>query len=203
MAHALTARPRGTWSARLRGAVRLALFQALSVLALLLAHATASAQQGGSSIEEVEAAYLHRFAGYIDWPPRVFSSPQAPLVVGVAGSERVYVQLAKLSSGRPVQGRPVQVVRLLQPQEAAQVHLAFIGPDAWSVVPAWLKAAEGLPVAVVTDAPHGSDLGALLTFVNVDNRVRFEASMPAAERAGLQLSSRLLAVAKRVVGAPP
>jgi len=201
MAHALTGR-RGAWSLRLHAGVRLALVQAVSVLALLFAHATASAQQG-SSIEEVEAAYLHRFAGYIEWPPQAFPSAQAPFVVGVAGSEKVYAELARLSSGRPVQGRPVQVRRLLRPQEVAAVHLAFIGPEAWSVVPAWLNAAEGLPVAVVTDAPRGSDLGALLTFVNVDNRLRFEASMPAAERAGLQLSSRLLAVAKRVVGGPP
>ena len=62
-----------------------------------------------------------------------------------------------------------------------------------------MPALAGRPILAVTDAPTGLADGGALNFVPVQGRVRFEASLPAAERAGLRLSSRLLAVAERVV----
>jgi hypothetical protein len=54
------------------------------------------------------------------------------------------------------------------------------------------------PVLVVTDAPDGLDQGAMINFQLADDRLRFEVSVPASQRAGLSLSSRLLAAAMRV-----
>jgi len=48
---------------------------------------------------------------------------------------------------------------------------------------------------VVTDAPGALKDGAMINFQVVDERVRFEISLTAAERAGLELSSRLLSAA--------
>ena len=53
-------------------------------------------------------------------------------------------------------------------------------------------------VLVVTETPGGLDQGAILNFLLVDGRVRFEVALDNAERAGLKLSSRLLAVAQNV-----
>ena len=46
--------------------------------------------------------------------------------------------------------------------------------------------------------PGAIDVGSVINFVLVDNRVRFEISVGNAERHGLKVSSRLLAVAQRV-----
>ncbi|MDQ6680523.1 MAG: YfiR family protein [Pseudomonadota bacterium] len=173
------------------------------VLLLVLFIASAGAQPLGASIDEVKAAYIHKFAGYIDWPPRTFADPTSPIVVGVVGANAVFDELTRIAVGRPVQGRPVQVRRLSSTGEAAAVHVLFIGQDVWRDAPAWLAAIKGRPVALITDAPHGAEFGAVLTFVQSNNRLRFEASLPAAEQAGVRLSSRLLAVAERVVGASP
>lgn len=43
--------------------------------------------------------------------------------------------------------------------------------------------------------------GGIINFVKEDNRVRFEVNVSAAERAGLKISSRLLALA-RIVRSP-
>jgi hypothetical protein len=42
------------------------------------------------------------------------------------------------------------------------------------------------------------DAGGIINFVTVDNRIRFEISVGNADRQGLKVSSRLLAVAQRV-----
>jgi hypothetical protein len=148
----------------------------------------------------VKAAYLHKFAGYVDWPPSAFPDAQAPIVLGVAGSERIYAELARVALGRPVQGRPVSVRRVTQPDQVNLCHVLFVSRELWKDPGPWLAAARDRPVALVTDAQRGTETGAILTFVEVQNRVRFEASLPAAERAGLKLSARLLAVAEKVAG---
>jgi hypothetical protein len=177
----------------------------LAAFTLLGAMCTAGvrAQPGRATVDEVKAAYIHKFVGYVGWPPTAFADAAAPCIVGVAGSDVVYAELVQVAAGRPVQGRAVQVRLLTRPEQAAGVHMLFIGRDAWHDARHWIAAVKGRPVAVVTDAPNGSALGAALTFVQVNDRLRFEASVRAAEQAGLRLSSRLLAVAQRVVDAAP
>jgi hypothetical protein len=195
---------RGTLPGLLR--FRAAGFLARLAAVILLGTACTSglrAQPGRATGDEVKAAYIHKFAGYVDWPPGAFADAAAPCVVGVVGSDVVYAELLHVAAGRPVQGRTVQVRLLTRPEQAAGVHMLFIGHDAWPVARSWIAAVKGRPVVVVTDAPNGSAMGAALTFVQVNDRLRFEASVRAAEQAGLRLSSRLLAVAQRVVDSPP
>jgi hypothetical protein len=171
----------------------------LVVVAMLLV--AGAAAQPVASAEEVQAAYLHRFAGFVEWPPRAFGSALAPIVVGVAGSEPVFQALSTLAAGRPVQGRTLEVKRVLKPDPGAKLHLVFVGKDAWRDLPAWTAAANEHALLVTTDAPNGVDRGAALAFVRSGPQVRFEASLAAADKAGVRMSARLLGVAERVVGA--
>jgi hypothetical protein len=56
------------------------------------------------------------------------------------------------------------------------------------------------PVLLVTDSEEGLELGSVLSFVTVENRVRFEVSLTAADKSRFRISSELLAVAARVRG---
>jgi hypothetical protein len=51
---------------------------------------------------------------------------------------------------------------------------------------------------VVTECDNGLQLGSVINFRIVDERVRFDVALDAAERNGIKLSSRLLTVANRV-----
>ena len=53
---------------------------------------------------------------------------------------------------------------------------------------------------MVTDSEEGLELGSVLNFVIVENRVRFEVSLTAADKSRFRISSELLAVAARVRG---
>jgi hypothetical protein len=55
----------------------------------------------------------------------------------------------------------------------------------------------------VTESHGALAQGSMINFVLVDRRVRFEVALDAAEKNGLRLSSRLLAVAQQVrTGSP-
>jgi YfiR/HmsC-like len=163
--------------------------------------AVATAQPAGPTADEVKAAYLHKIPGYVVWPDSALPSPTSTLVIGVLGAERVYNELARLAAGRPVQGRNVSVQRLARADE--NVHVLFIGNDAPEGVAKALAAVAGSPVVTVTEKDRGIEPGAVLNFVSIGGRVRFEVSLAAAERAGVRLSSRMLAVAERVIGGAP
>jgi hypothetical protein len=65
-----------------------------------------------------------------------------------------------------------------------------------------LRPARLLPILTVTESPAALDAGSIINFMIEQERVRFEISLPAAERSGLRVSSRLLAVARRVTRLP-
>src|SRR5690606_40391748 len=76
-------------------------------------------------------------------------------------------------------------------------EVLFIGPSENWRLEQLVGAIDG-PTLIVTDAPDGLSAGSMINFQLVDQRVRFEIALPAAEAAGLSLSSRLLSAALRV-----
>jgi hypothetical protein len=173
-------------------------------LVALLGAPTANAQpMPVPTAEDVEAAYLQKFVGYVDWPASAFDGPDSPIVIGVVGSDHVYDLLVSAAKTRTVGGRRVDVRRLDKPSQSSSAHLIFVGRDAWNSLEAWTGSAKGHPVVVATDAARGCERGAALAFVMADQRIRFDASPAAAESSGVKLSARLLAVAERVVGPVP
>lgn len=184
----------GVWRAARRLAIALCIAAGAAAM-------PASAQSAAASADEVKAAYLYRFIGYVDWPPRVFTSAHSPIVIGVVGADAVLADLGGLVRGRTAEGRPVVVQELLPGAPLEGTHLLFISKDI--IAPrSWLQHARQNSVLVVTESPQGLAGGGVLNFVLAEHRVRFEASLPAAEQSGLKLSSRLLAVASRVVTDP-
>lgn len=151
------------------------------------------------SIDEAKAGYLHRFGGFVEWPATSFTSADAPLVVGIVGAPNLHKELAQVVAGRLVQNRAMQVVELAEPRQGTTVHILMLGRGASKRAAEWVAAVKGQPVLVITDLAQGLERGAALSFIESDGRLRFEASVPAAEAAGLKLSSRLLPLAERVV----
>jgi hypothetical protein len=176
-----------------------ALRSATAAFAGMLLACAATAQLPPQPTEAaVKAAYVYRFLAHVDWPPQALGDPSDPLVIGVAGGDDVGDELERVVAGRQVAGHPVQVRRLAGDEAAEPVHVMFVGRGVRQ--PSRLiQRLQGRPVLVVTDGGAGLDAGAMLHFVPVDGRVRFEASPAAAERSGIRLGARLLALAERVV----
>ena len=151
--------------------------------------------------EAVKAAFLYRFGEYIEWPAE---ERPGPVIIAVLGAPAVAAELRRILPGRSLQGRPVVVQELMKVEQLAEADVLFIGPETQVALKRTISAAAHgpRPLLIVTDAPDGLDAGAAINFVTRDSRIRFEVSPPAAAAEGVKLSSRLLAVAVRVTGAP-
>lgn len=163
---------------------------------LILCAPMAGAQNNAITAEAVKAAYLYNFGSYVEWPEDAL--PGDDVTIGVVGADTVVRELRTLLPGRTIQDRQVRL-REVQPSSPLRgVHILYIGNVAPELLEKLVEAARQHSVLVITDVPDGIQRGGMINFVMQDRRVRFEISRGAAERAGLKLSSRLLAVALRV-----
>ena len=166
--------------------------------------ATGVQAQTPATQEAVEAAYLHKFPGFVEWPADAFKTPTRRAGgVGLVGAPRVLEELTRLARGRLVLGRPVEARAVVGTGLPRDMQVLFISKDAPVDVPALIDEAQRAHMLVVTGLPEGLRAGAAIDFVQVDGRLRFEASPPAARRADLKLSSNLLSVAAKVVDETP
>ncbi|WP_162253045.1 YfiR family protein [Duganella sp. Root1480D1] len=150
-------------------------------------------QQGGTTPvleRSVKAAFLYKFLGYMEFP----ADPGPTLVVGVLGAEDVAAELAQITNGRNVGNRSISVRKLGEGDTLTGLNLLFIGGDA-ALPEAAQRTAEKNGTVIVTERDGGLQNGSVINFRLVDERVRFEVSLPAAERCNVRLSSRLLSVA--------
>jgi len=166
----------------------------LAALWPLLAHA-----QSNATLErQVKAAYLYKFAGFVEWPEGSFSRPDAPVVIGVAGADALAEQLEQTVAGHMANGRPLQVRRIKRGDSLAGLHMLFISAQDKALAQELLAASRGQPVLTVTDADDTFGLGSMINFVIADERLRFEVSLKNALAARLKISARMLSAAYRV-----
>lgn len=174
----------------LRSRLRLWLLALAALLPWAAAHGQASVTP-----DEVKAAFLFRFAGFVEWPAQARAGE--PLVIGVLDAGEVEAELRRYAELRR-SGDRMPVVRSIEaPSDLAGVHILFIGSRDPVRLSRWIAAARPLPILVVTDVPEGLERGGMINFITTD-RVQFEAAADAAARAGLRLNPRLLSVAARV-----
>ena len=183
-----------------RSARRFGLAWLLLVTVLFSAHGE---EAPTASEAQIKAAYLYKFPSFVDWPSSSFAGDASPMVIGVTGADAVYQELTRLATGHVLQGRPIEVRRVSLPWSGPPVHLLYIGPESRGETAAFLTQTAGRSVLIVTDNPAVTPAGAVLNLVEVEGRIRFEASLAAAATNRLKLSSRLLNVAVRVTDKLP
>ena len=162
--------------------------------------AAAQLHAAAFSADAVKAAFLFRFASYVQWPDDAPATGR--FVIGVLGADPVAEQLAQLLPGMNVRGLPAEVRRVTKSADLDGVHILYIGPgNAATTRPLRARAAT-LPILMVTDRDDGFAGGGVINFLEANRNVRFEVSLIAADRARLNIDSALLAVAARVERRP-
>jgi len=161
--------------------------------------ADAQAAEDAETLEQrVKAAYLYKFAGYVEWPAKSFARPETPVVIGVMGDEPLATELTQAVTGRTVNDRLVTVKRLKAGDSLAGIHVLFVGKAESTRLNQLAQSAQPRSILTVTESDGALAHGSVINFVLTDGRVRFEIALDSAEKSGLKLSSRLLAVAQQV-----
>lgn len=177
-------------------AARPARWMALCLLIAGVVHgqATAWAADRPNAERATKAAYLYRFAAFVEWPDTAFARTDSPLLIGIAGDDALAALVEQSVAGRSVRGHPLAVRRLDAGADTAELHILYVAGDDAALM---LPAAHARPVLTVCDLPPGQPApeGCIVGFVQVGEHLRFHVAREEAAVAGLRISARLLAVA--------
>jgi YfiR/HmsC-like len=165
--------------------------------ALTAASAPVSAADAYSA-DAVKAAFLYRFTSYIEWPSAAVEGPQ--FTIEVLGADGVATELQSLLASHTVKNLPVRVLSIKDPRELGDAQILYIGPGFRGDLHRVIGTLSAQPILTVTDSQRGLESGSTINFLPVEQRVRFEVSISAAERSGLSIGSEMLSVAARVSG---
>lgn len=149
---------------------------------------------------EVKAAYLLNFTRYVEWPAEAFASAGAPVVIGVLGQDPFGPVLEQTLARRTIQGRRIELRVLDGVADAEGCHAVFVSWEEYRHDPGLIERLSRPGLLTVGERDEFVQRGGVLSFVLVGQTVRFAVNLGAGERAGLRISSRLLALATAVYG---
>lgn len=165
----------------------------LSVVLSALLATTASLAQ--SSLEyAVKAAYLAKFAPFIEWPESAFAGPAAPLTICILGPDPFGPEFDKAIAGQKDGDHPLVARRMTALDPAVTCQILFSKDEA--LAEQALAEMKTRPVVTVTDS--GLRAHGMISFLVIDNHVRFDVDEAAAVSVNIDISSKLLGLAHAV-----
>ncbi len=176
--------------------------QGLALLIAACAVAIAYAQTPAELSEyDLKTAFLYQFTLYVEWPAERLGATNEPLVFGVVGADEMANNLQQLTASN-VQGHPIEVRELAPGADVSDLHVLFVTKEQEANSAGMLRAAVANSVLAVTENASGLPQNSVINFALVDGKVRFDVSLTNAQTADLEISSRLLQIARSVAGQP-
>jgi hypothetical protein len=149
---------------------------------------------------QVKAAFLYNFAKFVEWSPEAFSNGSAVFVVGVLGDDPFGNVLDQGFNGKSINGRHLTIKRLKWGQNLKDCHLLFICSSEKKRLAQIMESLRGAGIVTVSELHNFCQQGGMIGFILEDDKVRFVINTDVAEQAQLRISSKLLSLAKTVLG---
>jgi hypothetical protein len=141
--------------------------------------------------EELKAQIVFRSLLFVEWPGT--SLPQGQALQLCLADEGPLATALEGLAGRRINGHALEL-RRVRGEQFGGCHVALVGAG----FDALRAAVADKPVLLVTEAPAMLNLGAMLSLQIEDGRVVFDIGLESARRAGLEISTKLLRLARYV-----
>jgi len=150
----------------------------------------------GTSVElNIKAAYLFNFGRYVAWPQQT-----GDVVIGVLSRHPIVEVLEKAVSGKTINGRTYRVKVFASAEQIDRCDILFLPRAGALHGQSVLAGVAGRPILTVSDVESFSNDGGMIEFLLIDDTLKFDINLAAAEKSGLKISSELLRVAHDLKG---
>lgn len=169
------------------------------LIAIALPFLAASPAYAQASEDLVKAAFLPKFARYIELPASAKPADGQPFYLCLIGRDPFRALVDKAAGSEVIDGHPVAVRRFVNTDNAAVAgcNIAFVSGATDAATLQMLAVLRRQPTLTITDARWGKARG-MVHFAVIDGRVRFHIDQATASGRGVTISSRLLALAVEV-----
>lgn len=145
---------------------------------------------------QVKAAFLLNFTKFVEWPPVAFADEHSPLAICILGEDPFGDALNEIVKGEAVNGREIVVSRIARPPAPKACQVMFVARAEKDVRKMLGELGPG--VLTVGEGERFLQDGGVVAFVIENRRVRFDIDQRAAAKGMLNISSRLMNVARSV-----
>jgi hypothetical protein len=166
----------------------------------LLASAVTMAQ--GAVEPALKAAYLYNFVKFTEWRAEAVPS-DASIRLCVLGDEAVETALEQTVKNRQVGGRSFTVMRVNVDDALSSCRVLYVTGLDRRRLAQLLERIKAAPVFTVSDLDGFAAFGGVGQLFVENGKMKFALNPTSAQRAGLRLSSKLLALAKIVKDESP
>jgi hypothetical protein len=166
------------------------------LLLLLLFSTTIDAQKQSATAIKIKSVFLFNFTRFIDWPASSFSSPGAPFVIAIAGDNPFGKYIEETVVGESVGTHPIIVNYVNNENDLLNCHLLYLNYPESARNRQALNSLENRSILTVGESSEFSRWGGIVRFYTEQNKIRLEINTEAAKEAQLNISSKLLSVAK-------
>lgn len=168
---------------------------ALLMGALAVLHPAPTGDLNGSVELRIKAAYLFNFGRYVSWPQQT-----GDVVIGVLGHDPIVDVLEKTIAGKTINGRSYRVKVFPSAEQIDRCDILFLPRSEARRETSFRAAVSGKPILTVSDRENFATEGGMVEFLLIDDTLKFDINIAAADKSGLKISSELLRVAHDVKG---
>jgi hypothetical protein len=146
---------------------------------------------------EVKAGYIYNFAKFVDWPEQVFQSENSPFIIGIYGEDPFEDALDQVLKGRKILKRNWIIKYYNSPEEVDKCHILIVSNiTKYDMVTLFEKIGKEPILTIGDNVEEFCENGGIINFTGRYSRHRFQINNISAARAGIMVSSKLLALAK-------
>lgn len=165
-------------------------------LILVLWLSTSSSALAGVAEEyRVKAAFFYHFARFIEWPAETFNSGDDPFRVCIVGQNPFQGQLEKMLADKSVHNHSFRIISDPSDSDLGTCHVVFIGKSSSGRSGVIANLLQNQAVLTIGESADFIQQGGMIRLFLDKSKVRFGINPKAAERAHLEISSKLLRLA--------
>lgn len=140
---------------------------------------------------EFKAALLIKLIRFVVWPDAAFSTPDAPLHIGVLGTHPFGKYLDRIAEGKSLEKHPFQIRYAANAEELVACHFVFVCRDRRPAMDEINKVFLGKPILLVGEEDRFANIGGMINVVVREQKPFLQINARAAELAGLRFRGQL------------
>jgi hypothetical protein len=147
---------------------------------------------------KLKAAMLYNLTLFVEWPGSAYPDRRSPIFLCILGQDPFGSSLTSTIPRETNNGRPVLIRHLQSDKETRGCHILYISSSERKTAARIFSTLDGSGILTVGEMTQFAARGGMIQFSLEDQHVRFDINLDAASRAGLKISSKLLALAQIV-----
>lgn len=144
---------------------------------------------------EVKAALVFKIPIYVRWPESAMNDDVESFKCCIIGEDPLVKFLTQFND-ETLMGKTIRVKRVSDTGSFGECHLLFVCESEKRKLAEIMKSIESKPVLTIGNMNGFTKSGGIINLIMQDDSVHFEINPEAGKKAGLEINSKLLRIAK-------